>query len=125
MLFNVSYQVSIDAATGEVDMSYSDYKPINMIDAPQGTTHFKISFGAGAIDFENESSEFEMAETPIIAYDDVEAAADSLTANLSANSGFPIIAVLGISFYQEVNGTTYPLKNGAYNALSVVKVNQA
>jgi hypothetical protein len=30
--------------------------------------------------------------------------------------------VLGISFYQEVNGKNYSLKNGAYNALSVVKV---
>ncbi|MDN6292538.1 MAG: hypothetical protein L0J35_05645 [Tetragenococcus halophilus] len=125
MLFNVNYQVNIDAATGEVEMSYSDFKPINLIDAPQGTTHFKISLGAGAIDFDNEESEFEMAETSIIAYDNAETAADVLTSTLSANTGLPIIAVLGISFYQEVNGTTYPLKNGAYNALSIVKVNQA
>jgi len=29
---------------------------------------------------------------------------------------------LGIEFYQEVNGQMYPLKNGSYNALSIVKV---
>jgi hypothetical protein len=29
---------------------------------------------------------------------------------------------LGIEFYQEVNGQMYPLKNGAFNALSLVKV---
>jgi hypothetical protein len=30
--------------------------------------------------------------------------------------------VLGIEFYQEVNGTYYSLKNGAFNALSIVQV---
>jgi hypothetical protein len=30
--------------------------------------------------------------------------------------------VLGIEFYQEVNGQMYALKNGAYNALAVVIV---
>lgn len=125
MLFNVNYLISTDPATGEVEMSYDNFKPINLIDGPQGTTHFKISLGAGAIDFENESSEFEMAETQIIAYDNAESTADSLTATLTANSGMPTITVLGISFYQEVNGTTYPLRNGAFNALSVVKVDQA
>ena len=28
--------------------------------------------------------------------------------------------VAGIAFYQEVNGHLYPLRNGAFNALSVV-----
>ncbi|WP_372745553.1 hypothetical protein [Lutibacter sp.] len=40
----------------------------------------------------------------------------------SANSVLPVIQILGIEFYQEVNGAMYPLKNGSYNALAIVKV---
>jgi len=40
---------------------------------------------------------------------------------LSAASTLPVFLVLGIEFYQEVNGEEYPLKNGSFNALSIVK----
>jgi hypothetical protein len=29
---------------------------------------------------------------------------------------------LGVEFYQEINGQMYPLKNGAFNPLAIVKV---
>lgn len=32
------------------------------------------------------------------------------------------IHLLHIEFFQEVNGTLYPLKNGAYNSLSILDV---
>jgi hypothetical protein len=41
---------------------------------------------------------------------------------LGRNSAFPLFLVLGIEFYQEVNGEEHPLKNGSSNALSIVKV---
>jgi hypothetical protein len=40
---------------------------------------------------------------------------------LSPGSQLPLFLVLGIEFYQEVNGEEYPLKNGSFNALSIVK----
>jgi hypothetical protein len=42
--------------------------------------------------------------------------------NTEANSTHPLFLLLGISFYQQVNGKNYSLKNGAFNALSIVKV---
>ena len=45
-----------------------------------------------------------------------------LTATVTANSVLPVIQVMGIEFYQEVNGEMYSLKNGSYNALSVIDV---
>jgi hypothetical protein len=32
-----------------------------------------------------------------------------------------MVLLLGIQFLQDVNGSLYPLKNGAFNALAVVK----
>ena len=46
----------------------------------------------------------------------------NLNNNVTANSTHPLFLVLGVEFYQDVNGVKYPLKNGAYNALSIVKV---
>jgi hypothetical protein len=41
---------------------------------------------------------------------------------LPADSELPILRVLGVEFYQEVNGQMYASKNGTYNAQSVVVV---
>jgi len=42
--------------------------------------------------------------------------------NVTANSTHPLFLLLGIQFYQQVNGINYPLKNGSFNALKLVKV---
>lgn len=41
---------------------------------------------------------------------------------VTPNSTHPLFLALGIEFYQEVNGVKYPLKNGAFNSLALVKV---
>lgn len=120
-----SFATQIDRATGEVTFSLDAFTPWEHIDAPEGTTDFKINVGAAEIDFENETSVFARDETSIIEYDKVENSATDFTINLSAGSQLPILAILGIEFYQEVNGEMYLLKNGAFNALAVVKVDQA
>ena len=78
--------------------------------------------GAAELDFENEASVFENDETAILPYSSADTAAIALTASLTANSTVDVVQVLGIEFYQEVNGQMYELKNGAYNALSVVTI---
>lgn len=118
------YSTQIDRTTGEVTFSLEAFKPEEQIDAPEGTTHFKIAVGAAEVDFENKTSVFNRDETAIIAYDLVENTASDFTIALTADSQLPIIAVLGVEFYQQVNGEMYVLKNGAFNALAVVKVDQ-
>jgi len=46
----------------------------------------------------------------------------TLTNALTAGSTSPLFLVLGVEFYQEVNGTFYPLNSGSYNALAIVAV---
>jgi hypothetical protein len=41
---------------------------------------------------------------------------------LEANSTHPVFLVINIEFVQEVNGVRYPLRNGAFNACAIVKV---
>ena len=116
------YATALDRATGDVGASMDPFAPTVRIAAPGGTTHFKIVMGAAELDFANETSAFESDETAILPYDAVDIAAINLTVALAAASVLPILQVLGIEFYQEVNGQMYPLKNGAFNALSVVNI---
>ncbi|MDQ7917984.1 hypothetical protein RBU60_10385 [Mesonia sp. MT50] len=116
------YTTTIDRVTGEVNLNLDAYKPINTIKVPGGTTHFRLSIGGAELDFENEAQVFAMEQTSILPYDEVEQVASVLTATLTPNSTLPLVGVICIEFFQEVNGQMYPLKNGAFNALSVAEV---
>ncbi|WP_179374342.1 hypothetical protein [Winogradskyella wichelsiae] len=116
------YVTTYDRATGEVNVDLVAFAPTVRITAPSGTTHYKLVMGAAELDFANEASVFESSETAILPYDGVDTAAMNLTVTLTAASVLPVIQVVGIAFYQEVNGQMYPLKNGAYNALSVAQI---
>jgi hypothetical protein len=45
-----------------------------------------------------------------------------LSQAVTPNSIHPLFLAFGIDFFQEVNGAHYPLKNGPYNSLSLVKI---
>ena len=79
--------------------------------------------GAMELDFMNSSFESKTAESAIIANDGTQSGAVQLQASLSAGSTLPLVLVMGMVLYQEVNGVQYLLNNGAYNALQVVSVN--
>ena len=113
---------TFNRVTGDAEVSIAPFAPKVRIAAPAGTTHFKMVTGVAELDFANETSAFESDETGILPYDNATTAAIDLLATVTVSSTLPIIQVLGIEFYQEVNGQMYPLKNGSYNALSIVKV---
>ena len=116
--FNKDY----DRVSGDATVTIAAFSPTASIAAPTGTTHFKVVMGASELDFENGNSVFGKDETAILPYSVAATAPISLTASLTANSAFPVLQLLGIEFYQEVNGQMYVLKNGTYNALSVIGV---
>jgi len=113
---------AFDRVAGDATVSIAPYAPTVRIAAPAGTTHFKMVMGAAEVDFANETSVFESDETAVLPYDSALTAQIDLSAVVTANSDKPVAQVLGIEFYQEVNGQMYSLKNGSYNALSVIDV---
>ena len=94
------------------------------LDRSRGATHFRINVAAAAIDFEGELYEVDAAASSTLPWDDTATAPLSLVGNLTANSTGALFLVVGIEFFQVVNGTNYSLKNGAFNALSIVQVDQ-
>ncbi len=117
-----AYSNDFDRASGEASVNIPSFSPSVRIAAPAGTTHFKLVTGASELDFAGETSTFESDETAILPYDSADTGIVDFVSALTPNSVLPVIQVLGVEFYQEVNGQMYPLKNGAYNALAVVYV---
>ncbi|RBP32781.1 hypothetical protein DFR65_102116 [Oceanihabitans sediminis] len=116
------FTATIDRVAGTLDADLASFIPSNMIAAPSGTTHFKMVSGGAEVDFEAETFVVATSETTIFPWDTTATAAINLSNAVTANSTNPLFLALGIEFYQEVNGQMYPLKNGAYNPLSIVKV---
>lgn len=117
-----AFDALFDRVTGEATMNLEAYSPMVRIAAPSGTTHYRISLGAAELDFQNMQFGFSTSDSGIQAYNPVEVPASSLTVTLTPASTLPVVHVVGIEFFQMVNGEYYPLKNGANNALAIVGV---
>lgn len=113
---------SINRVTGDITLDIPAFVPINMVAAPSGTTHFKIISGGAELDFEAETHVTATSETAILPWDSTPTAVITHTNAVTPNSTKPLFLAVGVEFYQEVNGTMYPLKNGAYNPLSILSV---
>ena len=116
------YIGTIDRVNGDIAIELNSFIPANMIAAPGGTTHFKITSAGAEIDFEAETFVSMNSETAILPWDMTPTVLISHVNSVTPNSTKPLFLALGVEFYQEVNGRMYPLKNGAYNPLSLVQV---
>ena len=116
------YVGGIDRATGEITVDLAPFVPMDMIAVPDGSTHFKIISAGAEIDFEAETFVETHSETTILPWDALATIAINLVNVVTPNSIKPLFLAMGVAYYQEVNGQMYPLKNGAYNPLALVKV---
>jgi hypothetical protein len=113
---------TIDRVAGILTVAIPSFNPAESITAPAGTTHFKMVSMAAEIDFENETFITDTKESGILPWDNTATAILNLANAVTANSTHPLFLLLGIQFFQQVNGINYALKNGTFNALSLVKV---
>lgn len=118
----VPYSMGFTRASGALIVSFDAFTPAAMISAPAGATHFKLTLAGSAVDFETDSYEVQAAESAYYPWDNTVVAAFNLTVNLSPALTHPVFSLLLIEFVQEVNGVKYSLKNGSFNAASIVDV---
>ena len=116
------FVATIDRVAGEIKVDLLPFIPANMIAAPSGTTHFKIISGGAEVDFETETFVVSSSETAILPWDNTATAAINQVNAVTPASTKPLFLAVGVEFYQEINGQMYSLKNGAFNPLSLAKV---
>ena len=113
---------TIDRVTSQIKVVIPSFIPANMIAAPSGTTHYKIISAGAEIDFALETYVAPTSASAVLPWGIAPSVAITQTNTVTPASTKPLFLMLGIEFYQEVNGTMYPLKNGAFNPLAIAKV---
>ena len=116
------YRAAIDRATGTFNITLPPYTPNIEIMAPKGTTHFKFNIGAAAIDFHAQKYTVALDESEVFPYNGNPLQEQILSCAITPALVKPLFLVLGINFYQEVNGTSYLLNNEHNTGLCIVAV---
>jgi hypothetical protein len=122
--FHAPYAATIDRVAGTLKVNIPGFVPQDMIIAPAGATHYKIVSAGAEVDFRMQTSVADAQESGILPLDNNLSVGLNLVNTVSAASTSPLFLLMGIQFFQQVNGVDYPLSNGAYNALNMVKVNK-
>ncbi len=116
ILFNA---YAVDPGTGEI--SVTGLVPANEISAPSGATYITLRGAWAKIDFATGETDIQQTNAVNLPIDGT--TTDVILTPTSASTGTGTdLYLLMIEFFQEVNGAQYSLKNGAYNALSIVEV---
>lgn len=110
---------SLDPGTGIIEIT--DLIPLNHIAAPQGATHISLTGAWGKLDFDGGVYEVEISNTENLPLTALASNVILTPNNAPAGTGIDAYLLL-VEFFQEVNGIQYSLKDGQYNALSIVDV---
>ena len=123
-LLYVTYKNKIDREKGLFSLTLPSFNPMENIKNLKGATHFRIVSAAVELDFlkldftsnflESEYLPFEHFQTEIISHEH----------QLKENSIHPLILVLGLQYFQKVNGVYYQLLEKARNGIFIINVDQ-
>ena len=107
----------------DVTLSIPSLNPSSDIAAPQGTTHFELVFAASSLDMETLTFTNAVVAAPlgILAANGAALTNQTLVASFQAAppDANLVVGVVGINFYQQVNGKFYPLNNNSTNPLAI------
>ena len=109
---------SLDTSTGILQLD--DFIPMQDIGMPLGATHVSLRSMFLSLDFTTREKEIHFSNTVNLTIDEIVTDV-VLTANIPTGPGSKFY-LLAMSFFQEVNGTQYPLNNGSFNALQILEV---
>ncbi|MDB4335201.1 hypothetical protein OAA06_02445 [bacterium] len=116
------YTVGFDRTTGEVAVSIVFNNPSEELLPIEGATHAKFTVGIAAVNFESKEYEGEVVPSAEMLISDITASTIDLTASISANNTQPVFVVLGVEYYQLVNGSLYLIMNKESIALLMVEI---
>ena len=120
----IDFETVIDRESGIVTVQVPAFVPAVMVASPEGASHALFVGGACEIDFESGYFYAKVERSGLFPMDNTEQAAINLSIALTASTDKPVLVVLGIEFYQVVNGEHYAMKNGTFNAMALIKTDQ-
>jgi hypothetical protein len=124
---NLFFQYTITGSGSDVTLSIPHLDPNTDISAPVGATHYELVLGASSVDFMGKTYKQAAIAQPL----GIVPLTSTAQTNVSQVATLPVapaaddlvVAVLGVNYYQQLNGKYYPLNNNASNPLAVEYVN--
>ncbi len=117
----IPFQTTINRASGELTISFTSFVAADALKAPAGATHFKIVTEAAAMNFEKNISTYDRKETAFLLCNSNDTVTE-LQNKIEVDNSYPIFLLLGIVFFQEVNGDMYAMKDGVSHVMELVAV---
>ena len=112
------------AAGADLTIGLPSLNGLTDVAAPQGATHFELVVASAAINFETGAIAQGVVAAPLgsLPLNGPVLTDQSIKATLPAapTADDVVIGVLGVNFYQLLNGKQYPLNNNASNPLAIV-----
>jgi hypothetical protein len=112
----------ITRADGTAVLNVQAFNGKEKIVAPVGATHAQLILGFAAIDFEAGTFESVESRSGFLSVDAVNVPDVVLSAELQNAGDYPLFLLVGIEFFQMVNGNYYSLTDSNYNALTIMNV---
>ena len=120
---SIYFPYTVAGAGADVTLTIPNLNPLVDIAPPQGATHYELLFGASAVDFEAGTYTQAAVAAPL----GIVPVNGAASANVSVVAAFPaapavtevVVGVVGINYYQQLNGKMYPLNNNATNPLAI------
>ena len=117
------FPYEVTGAGADVTMSIPALNPASDIAAPQGATHFEVVFAASSLDMETLTYTNGVVAAPL----GILPVNSAALVNQTMVASFPVappvanlvVGVVGINFYQQVNGKFYPLNNNSSYPLAI------
>ena len=119
------FSPTIDRVSGSMIVHIPGFVPGNLIQAPAGSTHFKLVVMGGEIDFGNTVYTTDIGFSAMLPLDFNTTANLDINATIPANSTQDLFLLFGIQFFQRVNGLDYAMNNGAFNAIEIAAISAA
>lgn len=125
-VFFLKIRPNYDRTTGDGSFAIPEMIAKNVIKGLDGATHVQIQLVATEYDAQNpEADEVAIVRSSYMDIGKSEVtAAETLNLELQPQPDAAVLIMMGISYFQFVNGGYYPLSNGMYNALTFVQVIQ-
>jgi hypothetical protein len=120
-----NYAASFNRITGEATTTIKPMIPKRCLNAPAKATHFILTLAAAAINFETEVINKVMVSTPKLLIDHETLPESALVETLTVNGTEPVLLVLKLEYYTEINSIFYPLISNADISCTVILVDRA
>lgn len=117
------FPYEVTGVGADVTMSIPALNPASDIAAPQGATHFEVVFAASDLDMEALTFTNAVVAAPlgILPINSAALVNQSVVATFPAapSAANLVVGVVGINFYQQINGKFYALNNNSTNPLAI------